>query len=252
MSQKHDAKQALLTALEAHAGDTNHQSVASAIDRLIEMNPTNDPATSELLQGNWLLINAPSFSGRHPDYESKYVYSLGRLAFNAFESSGLLIEIERVTQPILPTARNNEFTHDIHVEFKTIDRQIPELKGIVKNLAIFTPQSETTIEVEFTGGELMPLGIQNSEQMDLWLSVFGQKSPQFSLSIRERIMSLIVKWMFRVGKAAAIDPQTGRTAFAIDKSPKGILEILYLDEELRITKGKSGKVLISQRLGEQS
>ena len=94
----------------------------------------------------------------------------------------------------------------------------------------------------------MPLGIQNIEQMDLWLSVFGQKSPQFSLSIKEKIMSLVVKWMFGVSKASAIDSQTGKTTFAIDKSPKGILEILYLDEELRITKGKSKKILISQRL----
>ena len=247
MTQKHDAKQVLLTALKAHTGDIKHESVALAIDRLIKINPTSSPANCELLQGNWLLINAPNFPGRQPNYKSRCIYSLGRLSFNVFEPSGLLIEIERVTQPILPTVRNNELTHDIIVEFKTIDRQIPELRGIVKNLAICTPKSETALEVEFTGGELMPLGIQNTEQMDLWLSIFGQKSSQFSLSIQERIMSVIIKWMFGISKASAIDSRTGKTTFIIDKSPKGILEILYLDEELRITKGRSESILIGQK-----
>ncbi len=32
------------------------------------------------------------------------------------------------------------------------------------------------------------------------------------------------------------------------RSPKGRLEVLYLDEELRITKGEKGTVLVCERL----
>ena len=248
MTQKHDAKQALFTALTAHAGDVRNKSVLSAVESLVKTSSNNSSINWELLQGHWLLINAPNFPDRQLEFKPRYIYTLGRLTFNAFEPSGLLIEIERVTQPIFPTERDNEFTHDIIVEFKTIDPDIPELKGFIKNLAVCTFKDETTLEVKFTGGELMPLNIRDNEKMAIWLSIFGQKSTPFSLNIKEKIGSLVVKWMFGVGKASPIDLQTGKTTFAIAKSPTGILEILYLDDELRITRGKSESILISQRL----
>jgi hypothetical protein len=53
--------------------------------------------------------------------------------------------------------------------------------------------------------------------------------------------------MLGMGKVSAIDTETGKKSFAIEKSPKGLLKLLYLDEELRITKGNRGTVLVCQR-----
>ncbi len=51
---------------------------------------------------------------------------------------------------------------------------------------------------------------------------------------------------------AAIDTQTGKRVFEMKKSPKGILKLLYLDDELRITRGNRGTVLACQRQVEKS
>jgi hypothetical protein len=164
-----------------------------------------------------------------------------------FEPVEILVEIERVLQPVFPVVEGNELTHDIVVEFKTIEGNIPELKGIVKNLAFCSPKSQDTLQVRFTGGELMPLETKEPSKMKEWLKVFGQKSQKSQLSLREWISSVSIKWMFGITKASDIDSQTGKRAFMMKKSPKGILKILYLDDELRITRGNRETVLICQR-----
>ena len=45
-----------------------------------------------------------------------------------------------------------------------------------------------------------------------------------------------------------MNPETGEVAFAMKRSPKGSLEIIYLDEELRITRGNKGTVVVCERL----
>ena len=250
--ERDNAKTALMEALKTSGGDTKNKLVVAAIEKLASLNPESVPTENgSLLEGNWLLINAPNFPGRIPDTQERYIYTLGRLAFNMFEPVGLLIEIERVLQPVFPTGQGNERTHDIIVEFKTIDENIPELKGIVKNLAVCSPKSQDTLQVQFTGGELIPQETQDSETLAEWLAVFGQKSPKSQLGFGQRVMSFFVKWMFGISKASDIDPQTGKSAFTMNKSPQGLLKVLYLDDELRITRGNRGTVLVCQRLVEE-
>ena len=154
VAQREQAKVELKQALAKHNGDTKHQAVVEAISKLASLNPTPQPADNQdLLQGNWLLINAPNFPDRLEDPENRYVYTLGRLAFNKFEPVNLRVAIERVSQPVFTTEIENEYTHDIIVEFKIIEPGFPELKGIVKNLAVCTPIDQDTVQVKFTGGE---------------------------------------------------------------------------------------------------
>lgn len=252
-TQRANAKTALIEALKTSGGDTQNEVVVAAIEKLASLNPTIAPAENgRLLEGNWLLINAPNFPERQPDAQERYVYSLGRLAFNMFEPVGLKVEIERVLQPVFPTGKGNERTHDLVVEFKTIDENIPELKGIVKNLAVCSPKDKNTLQVKFTGGELIPLETHSSEKRKEWLAVFGQESQKSQLSFRSRIMSFVMKWMFGMSRASDIDPQTGKRAFMMKKSPKGELKVLYLDESYRITRGNRGTVLVCQRQVEKS
>lgn len=254
--QRNIAKTALIEALKTSRGDTKNQEVVAAIEKLASLNPESElTEKEELLEGNWLLINAPNFPNRQNDTQGRYIYTLGRLAFNMFEPVGLKVEIERVLQPVFPTGKGNEFTHDIVVEFKTIDENIPELKGIVKNLAVCSPISKDTVQVKFTGGELMPRDTEKPSKIKEWLQVFGQKSQksqQFQPSLREQINSTFIKWMFGISKASNIDNQTGKRVFTMKKSPKGSLKLLYLDDDLRITKGNRETILVCQRQLEKS
>ncbi|WP_036484773.1 PAP/fibrillin family protein [Myxosarcina sp. GI1] len=240
------AKSALLEKLAVHHGDTKNSEVLTAIEELASLNPTTAPTKAgELLEGNWLLINAPIFPNRLPDERGRYIYTLGRLAFNMFEPVDLKLEIERVLQPVFATGKDNERTHDIVVEFKVIDARFPELRGIVKNLAVCIPRDENTLQVQFVEGELIPR-IEN-KNIEQWLAVFGNSEANSPLSIGERIKTWFIKQIFGIKKTSAINTQTGTRAFKMNKSPKGKLQILYLDEELRITKGNRETVLVCQR-----
>jgi hypothetical protein len=247
-TQRNNAKQVLFEALKNNDGDTKNEAVVAAIEKLAFLNPNTSPTeNSDLLEGNWLLINAPNFPNRQQDNQGRYIYTLGRLAFNMFEPVNLLVEIERVLQPVFPTGKGNERTHDIIVEFKTIDRNIPELKGIVKNLAVCLPQDKDTLQVKFIGGELIPL---DNSKMQQWLTVFGQDYPKSKVNFKEKIASIFIKWMFGIDKTSEIEPETGKRVFTMKKSPKGLLKVLYLDEDLRITKGNRETVLVCQRQSE--
>ncbi len=241
------AKQQLRQALLDFDGDPSHPEVAKAIAELVSHQPTRSQAENlELLQGNWLLINAPNFPDRLPDEQNRSVYHLGRLAFNAFQPLKLKIAIERIVQPIFLTDKPQEYTHHIEVEFKIVEPNLPELEGVIKNLAICHPVSDDAVQVQFTGGELKPRASSSSETLAEWLKIFNSK--QRSKSWRDLASSGLLKLMFGLTKPTSLDPQTGKTSFVMKRSPKGVLKIVYLDEELRITQGRKESIMVCERL----
>ena len=61
-------------------------------------------------------------------------------------------------------------------------------------------------------------------------------------------MSVFFKLMFGLTPPQGMNTETGEISFTMKRSPKGRLEILFLDEELRITKGKKENILIFERM----
>lgn len=248
VAQRKVAKTALKIALANHNGDTKHPAVIDAIALLSSLNSTPNPAQHRaLLEGNWLLISAPNFPGKLEDSANGFVYTLGRLTFNKFEPIDLRVALEKVSQPIFATDKENQYSYDIVVEFKIVDENYPELKGIVKNLAVCSPVESDIVQVEFTGTELMPLVDDERADLKLWLETFSSDRSKSQISFFERLKFWLVQTMFGMSKVSAIEPKTGKQSFAINKSPKGKLKLLYLDEELRITRGNRESVLVCQR-----
>jgi hypothetical protein len=240
------AKTMLREALATYEGNTKHEVVAAAIEKLVSLNPTAAPAHSEeLMDGQWLLINAPNFPNGERRADGKYVYTLGRLAFNMFQPTSLKLVIDRVLQPVIPIGNGQQRTHDIIVEFTTVDENTPTLQGITHNLGVCEPISDNTLQVQFTGGTLAP---KEQQEMAAWTAIFGDQSKPSKRSLKERLMSSILRIMFGIVPPQGMDRQTGQISFKMRKSPKGKLQLLYLDEELRITRGERGTVLVCERL----
>ncbi len=240
------AKTKLRETLAAYGGDTKHEVVAAAIEKLVSLNPTAAPARNEaLMDGQWLLISAPNFPNGERRTDGKYIYTLGRLAFNLFQPASLKIAIDRVLQPVVPVGNGQQRTHDIIVEFTTVDENTPTLHGIVHNFGVCEPASDNFLQVTFTGGELAP---NNQNEMEAWTAIFGDQSKPVRRSLKERLMSSILRMMFGIVPPQGMDRQTGQVSFKMRKSPKGKLELLYLDEEWRITRGERGTVLVCERL----
>jgi|SRR5919202_1517066 hypothetical protein len=240
------AKTMLREALAAYGGDTKHEAVAAAIEKLVHLNPTAAPARSEaLVDGQWLLISAPNFPNGERRADGKYVYTLGRLAFNMFQPTSLKIAIDRVLQPVVPVGDGQQRTHDIIVEFTTVDDYTPKLQGIVHNFGVCEPTHDNILGVQFTGGDLAP---KNENEMEAWKAIFGAQSKPSRRGLKERLMTSVLRIMFGIVPPQGMDRKTGRVSFKMQRSPKGNLELLYLDEELRITRGERGTVLVCERL----
>jgi hypothetical protein len=100
--------------------------------------------------------------------------------------------------------------------------------------------------VQFTGGILKPQSTTNLEE---WKAVFSEQGKPEKRSLVDILMSGFLKLMFGLVPPQTMNPETGEVSFIMNRSPKGRLEILYLDEELRITRGEKGTVLVCERLG---
>lgn len=243
--QREAAKASLREALAAYDGDTKQEVVADAIAKLCSLNPTAAPTHSgSLLESEWILISAPNFPGGEKRQDGRFAYTLGRLAFNMFQPVNLKIVIDRVLQPVLPLDDTEKLTHDIVVEFTTVDEHLSQLKGIVRNLGIARPISETTLQVKFMGGILAP---QDLNQIDEWKTVFGKQDRPAKVSWQEKLKFGLFRLLFGLVPPQSMNPQTGKISFTMQRSPKGKLEILYLDEELRITRGNKETVLVCER-----
>lgn len=244
IGQLQAAKAELRETLTAEGGDTNNAVVIDKIDQLCNLNPTLAPAHSDRLESNeWLLISAPNFPQGKQLPNGQFSYTLGRLAFNLFEPTGLNVVIDRVRQPVVLLGQEEQRSHDIIVEFTIVDESYPKLSGIVLNQGICYPISHTVLQVQFTGGRLAP---QDPTNLDDWKAVFSQQKPS-QKSWQEKFTSLFLKLMFGLAPPDQMDSETGELSFTMNRSPKGRLAILYLDEELRITRGERGTILVCER-----
>lgn len=238
-------KETLRKALNAHGGDTKHEAVAAAIQRLVRLNPRATPAHSgTLLDGQWLLISAPNFPDGEQRADGKYTYTLGRLAFNLFQPTKLKLVIDRVRQPVTPVDNGRRRTHDIIVEFTTADELFPSLQGVVHNYGVCEPTLDNTLQVQFTGGCLAPA---DQTSLKTWKAVFGDQSKPLSRNLKQRLLTYISRIMFGLVPPQGMEQETGKISFKMQRPPKGKLSILYLDEELRITRGNRGTVLVTER-----
>ncbi|MBD2448817.1 fimbrial protein [Nostoc sp. FACHB-152] len=245
--ESQSAKQALRQALAACGGNTKDEAVIAAIENLCRLNPKAAPTQSALQDGKWLLISAPNFPGGEKLPDGRFVYTLGRLAFNMFEPTKLKVNINRVLQSVLLLENGQQRTHDIDVEFTTIDESVGQIKGIVRNLGICQPFNATELQANYTGGILKP---HPSTKMADWQAVFRNQQKPSATSWKEKLTSGLLKLMFGLVPAKGMNPETGEITFSMKRSPKGRLAILYLDEELRITRGEKGTVLVCERLNE--
>lgn len=242
-SAKQSAKEALRTALAQYDGDPKHEAVADAIATLAQLNPTSAPARNpQLRDGHWLLISAPNFPGGQRLSDGTRVYSLGRIAFNMFQPQDLQLKIDRVWQPVLPLPDSTQRTHDIRVEFSTVSAS--PLQGVVTNRGICEPSTDDSIQVQFTGGVLAP---QSGVDLQDWNAMFGDQAQRPKTGVKDTLMGLFLQLMFGLVAPQGMNQETGEVTFTMKRSPKGKLQILYLDETLRITKGEKGTVLVCER-----
>jgi len=246
--------------LQRERGNVKADRVKSLIEELEQANPTKAPANSgKYLEGKWNELTNSNFEGTTQDSDGKTLATLGRVAFNMFEPTSLAIRIEEVVQPVEPLSDerlealkhtsetlNETRQYDVVVKFTTVEEGDDEpLVGILHNFGECTPITEDRLAVTFTGGELHPADEtkQNPEAMARWMDVFSSQQPQ---GFKSRAVGILMGLMMGMSKQRGLDA-TGSVRYDIKKSPKGWLDVLYLDDEMRITVGNRGKIVVCDR-----
>lgn len=252
--------------------ETGHDAEDNSASAEIEWDATKDPKAHT---GKWRMISAPTFPGRLPDTDGKARFTLGRMAFNMFKPTKIVCCVDEIFNVIEPLAGepddaksgddeqewvqsyNFEVIMEIERPNKGDDNTAPiKLPAKLINHATCTPGSPTRLSVKFTGGILKPnfdLDAPEHNQMTTaWKQIFeGAITKEAeSQSIFQKLksgasnalMSLIM------GLIPPVDTEELTQTYSIARPIAGHLDMLYLDEDLRISKGNRGTIVVVERV----
>lgn len=158
--------------------------------------------------------------------------TLGRLSFNIFEPTEVPVLLTSVTTFMrLPSAQAaaespdaDDANYGIASNFVTRDGS--ELRGRVVLLARCTEDSSEAdrMQIQFLRTKLEP---DESQDLDAWRAVIGRKAEDSE-------------------GADMLDG--GVLSHEWTKSPLGTLDVLYVDEDVRITRGNMGALVVVTRM----
>jgi PAP_fibrillin len=117
------------------------------------------------------------------------------------------------------------------------------------------PENDKRLGVIFLGGSLMPaFGVRsNPELLQTWKTTFANayKNADEERSYVGRIMRLMMKWWLQLSIPTDEDAEKcalHSARYEMKRRPKGHMDVLYLDEELRVTRGNRGTLIVVERL----
>mmetsp|Transcript_1003 Transcript_1003/g.1708 ORF Transcript_1003/g.1708 Transcript_1003/m.1708 type:complete len:234 (+) Transcript_1003:327-1028(+) len=232
-------------------------------------------STSPLYDGDWVTETLPTFPnliGFNENGES--LYSLGRLTFAMIRPGDKVCAITKITQHIHklscdPTQLNEDgsvvlpslvpkslrgeveedpseirsYRTDVHF---TLEEN--SVKGVLQmdGFTIPNPSEPNRYSIWFTGGRCYALEGQSADQ---WHDVFGTELPK--LKKRERFQRWIAKLLMGAEPSDGL-LEDGSLAYAM-KNPLGghktaFQQVLYLDDDVRITEGNRGTIVVVSRI----
>ncbi len=146
-------------------------------------------------------------------------FTLGRVTFNAFKPLGQEVVITE-TYNHVGQASEDEYLIISKISVKVGEGEEP-LEGLVVNAGKFSFVNPKDVEIVFASSTLRPLHPEKENDLRRWKELFQEANP-----------SMDERGFVTVQLPAA----------------KGKLDLLYLDEDMRITKGNLGNVFVTNKL----
>lgn len=257
-----DLKVELKSLLSKNGGSTKDPAVAAIVHELAELNPcVENCAQSPEFLGDFQSLTCPNFPGRltpKPGQEGLVQYTLGRMSFKIFQPAKLVCTMRSVRNPVAKQGTTEDgktkLSYPLVVDL-TIHTPGGDLPAILINEAHCYENSDVNnrLMVSFTGGTLMPAEeVRNDpSKLELWCSTFegAYKKADEERSYFGWVFQFIIKIL--LGLTYPTDSKHV-FRFGMKRSPVGFLDILYLDEDLRITKGNRGTIVVAERMNKQS
>jgi len=252
-------KRQLRSVLAKSNGNTKHVDVMNVIDELSQINPaSNDndidcPITeANLFEGEYRTLSAPNFPGRlkttATDDHQNPQYTLGRLAFKIFKPYDLVCSIVSLGNSVhRMKGDDSRFTYTFVVDILIHTSNGEDLPAMLVNDA-YCYQNETNnnknnrVSVAFTGGTLIPKDevLNDKYKSQLWSETFGEQKTIDTSSYLSRLMKYVIFLLLGVTQEHSLH-------FEMKRCPVGFFDVLYLDNEIRITRGNQGSVVVVER-----
>jgi hypothetical protein len=115
-------------------------------------------------------------------------------------------------------------------------------------------QPKNRLGVTFVGGTMCPAHEVRSDsaKLALWKEVFANayKKAEEERSYISAAMNYIFEWLFKLSTPTdeeAMKNDYTAVSFEMKRCPHGYIDVLYVDEDLRITRGNRGTVVVVAR-----
>ncbi|KAL3929822.1 MAG: hypothetical protein SGBAC_012042, partial [Bacillariaceae sp.] len=230
-------KARLRSLLKHHDGSTEHTDVVDAIHSLSKLCPCNaqSPQWLDLFMGEFFVQTSPNFPGRLPP------------AYKGDERVQYTLDVRNVVAP----KPDDTFTYHlicdiiIHTPEGDVEAEIRNESYCCKD-----DYESNRVHVFFTGSKLSPAQsvIENNGLMALWSKIFNEATLKAAAAKRSYfgwMMDQILKRM--LGMNVRLD-DSHSFCLEFKKSIRGYIDVLYLDEEMRITKGNRGTLVVVERI----
>jgi hypothetical protein len=256
-------KERLKSLLAQHNGSTEHPDVVQTIEELSALNPTVDAASSPLFLGEFYALTSPNFPGRfapNKGQEDLVQYTLGRLSFNIFQPNKLVCTLRSVRNPVKlnPPVEGRHgkkvWSYPLILDISIHSLLGEDLPATLENEATSYKHAKQKgrFMIAFSGGTLIPAKevAMNPSKLKMWAQTFegAYKKADEERSYIGRIFQYISKLL--LGLTLPTDHSLLKNSsvhFDLMRSPVGYLDVLYLDEDLRITKGNRGTLVVVER-----
>ena len=261
-------KENLKSSLKKYNGDTSHVSVSRLIKELVELNPNlGEAIVSPLFNGKYTLLTPTIFPGKikqNNGDESIAQYTLGRLSFNIFQPQEMVCTLKQVRNTVFPIDENDRLNTKLKNKLKfnyqlisdiTLHTQDGDVPAILKTDAICYKKGNipNRIHIAFQSETLLPTDetMKSDSLSEIWHKSFHKvysKSDQ-DRSLFNQLSYFAMKVAFGLNLPNDSDTDKG-FRFEMKRSPVGYIDVLYLDKDLRITKGNRGTLVVVERLNE--
>ncbi|KAL3937801.1 MAG: hypothetical protein SGBAC_007166 [Bacillariaceae sp.] len=248
-------KNHLRSLIELHGGSTAHPDVIEAIQDLSELCPYDEysPEWLGLFMGEFLVQTLPNFPGRFPpkhEGDKQVQYTLGKLSFNTFHPKDLVCTLRGVRNVVTPKS-DDTFTYNlicdtiVHLPDGDVEAEVLNESYCCKD-----DKSSSRVLVFFTGSKLSPCStvLEDDDKMSLWSKTFNESTLKIAAAERTYFGWMMDKALQRMlGMHVRLEkPNSFRLEFK--KSFRGHIDVLYQDEEMRITKGNRGTLVVMERM----
>eukprot|EP00951_Prasinocladus_malaysianus_P009611 scaffold70108_cov49-Prasinocladus_malaysianus.AAC.3 len=196
------------------------------------------------------------------------------MSFGMFQPKETKCSILDITN-IIKDLGDGKFSYDIHVPFEVAEGPAAGLKGYMYNKGTCWISEDPGDErggrlgVSFTGGTMSPI---DKSTLSTWNSVFGDEAvpaPGLTDKVGDTLVCSVKRMLHQQLSAQAMlskavawlmssllgidkplggaDQASGTQEFSMNRAPQGWLDVIFMDEDLRVTRGNRGSIVAVQR-----